>query len=123
VGDVDAERIELPRGALGERAERRLGRRAKAEKPLPPRTDAVAPVKMMVPRPRGTMTRPASRAVRKPAKQAISHTFVKTRVVVSTRGKRTFAPMLKTTTSIAPSSASTRAKSATISSSDRASTP
>ena len=37
--------------------------------------DAVAPVKRIVPRPRGSMSFAASRPVRKPAKQAISQTF------------------------------------------------
>ena len=47
----------------------------KAEKPAAPRIDAVAPVKMIVPLPRGTMTFAASRPARKPAKAAISHTL------------------------------------------------
>ena len=46
-----------------------------AEKPVPPRRLAVAPVKMIVPCPRGTMTRAASRPIRKPAKAAISQTL------------------------------------------------
>ena len=40
---------------------------AKAAKPAPPRTLAVAPVNRMVPWPRGTMWRAASRPTRKPA--------------------------------------------------------
>ena len=39
---------------------------------LPPRILAVAPVKIIVPRPRATMRCATSRAVRKPAKQPIS---------------------------------------------------
>ena len=42
---------------------------------LPPRNDAVAPVKIMVPLPRGTIALAASRAVRKPAKAVISQTL------------------------------------------------
>ena len=39
------------------------------------RIDAVAPVKMIVPFPRGTITFAASRPARKPESAAISHTF------------------------------------------------
>ena len=49
---------------------------AKAEKPAPPRIEAVAPVNRIVPRPRGPMTRAASRPVKKPARAAISQTLV-----------------------------------------------
>ena len=48
---------------------------AKAAKPSRPRTLAVAPVKMMVPWPRGSITLAASRPIRKPLKQAISQTL------------------------------------------------
>ena len=48
---------------------------AKAEKPRPPRRLAVAPVKIIVPWPRGTIALAASRAVRKPAKAVISQTL------------------------------------------------
>ena len=65
----------------------------------------------------------ASRPARKPAKQAISQTLRNTRAVVSAIGKRTFAPMLKTQTSMGRDVGSIRSNSATISSSLRASTP
>ncbi|MNY83603.1 hypothetical protein D3C86_2264790 [compost metagenome] len=48
----------------------------KAEKPDPPRKLAVAPVKMIVPRPRGLMRFAASRPIRKPPRHAISQTLV-----------------------------------------------
>src|SRR4029079_2531416 len=54
----------------------------KGGEPLPPRTDAVAPVKKMLPLPRGSIRRADSRPARKPAQQAISQTFRKTRSVV-----------------------------------------
>ena len=50
-------------------------RRPAAEKPAPPRMLAVAPVKMIVPRPRATIGRDASRPIRKPEKAAISQTL------------------------------------------------
>src|ERR1700687_3736541 len=72
---------------------------AKAAKPLPPRKDAVAPVKKMLPWPRGSISRAASRPETKPAQQAISQTFRNTRSVVSRIGKLTLAPTLKMQTS------------------------
>ena len=48
---------------------------AKAEKFARPRKEAVAPVKMIVPWPRGSITLAASRPVRKPASAAISQTL------------------------------------------------
>src|ERR1700730_18623533 len=72
---------------------------AKAAKPLPPRKLAVAPVKTLLPLPRGTISRADSRPARKPAQHAISQTFRNTRSVVSRIGKLTLAPMLKMHTS------------------------
>ena len=48
---------------------------AKAAKPLLPRMLAVAPVKKIEPRPRGSMVLAASRPTRKPPKQPISQTL------------------------------------------------
>jgi len=72
---------------------------AKAAKPLPPRKEAVAPVKKMLPLPRGSISRADSRPATKPAQQAISHTLRNTRSVVSSIGKLTLAPTLKMQTS------------------------
>src|SRR5712671_6557741 len=72
---------------------------AKAAKPLPPRKLAVAPVKKMLPLPRGSINRADSRPATKPAQQAISQTLRNTRSVVSRIGKLTLAPMLKMHTS------------------------
>ena len=75
---------------------------AKAEKPAPPRRLAVAPVNRIVPRPRGAMRRAASRPVKKPAKQAISHTFKYTCARPPRIEKFTLAPMWKARTSTGP---------------------
>src|SRR6267154_2047076 len=72
---------------------------ANAAYPVPPRKEAVAPVKKMLPLPRGSISRAASRPETKPAQQAISHTFRNTRSVVSRIGKLTLAPILKMQTS------------------------
>ena len=48
---------------------------AKAAKPAEPRRLAVAPVKTIVPRPRGSIARATSRPIRKPASAPISHTL------------------------------------------------
>ncbi|MNL48560.1 hypothetical protein D3C87_1714290 [compost metagenome] len=94
---------------------------ANADMPSRPRTLAVAPVKKIEPRWRGSIARAASRPIRKPPKQAISHTLKYTREVVSRIGKLTLAPMLNTATSSGAMSRSMRAISATVSSSLRAS--
>ena len=64
-----------------------------------------------------------SRAFRKPAKQAISHTLKYLRAVSVRMLSGTLAPMLNTSTSIGPTSRSMRSTSATTSSSLRASLP
>src|SRR6516225_6026998 len=74
----------------------------------------------MLPRPRGSIRRAASRAVRNPAQQAISQTLRNTRSVVSSSGKLTLAPMLKTQTS-SGAAASASWRNVVISSSLRAS--
>ena len=95
----------------------------------PPRSEAVAPVNRMVPRwplagmGRATMRLATSRAFRKPAKQAISHTLKYLRAVSVRMLSGTLAPMLNTSTSMGPTSASTRSTSAATCSSSRASLP
>jgi hypothetical protein len=93
---------------------------AKAAKPLPPRSEAVAPVKKMLPLPCGSISRADSRPARKPAQQAISQTLRKTRSVVSRIGKLTLAPILKIVTS-SGACLSASFRKAVISSSFRAS--
>jgi hypothetical protein len=88
--------------ALGHRPQAGLGRGEGGEPVLAAQGLALAPVNRMVPRPRGVITRAASRPARKPAKQAISQTLLNTWAVVSLIEKRTFAPMLNTTTSSGP---------------------
>ena len=66
---------------------------------MPPRKDAVAPVKKMLPSPRGSTSFAASRPARKPEQQANSQTLRNTRSVVSRIGKLTLAPILKMQTS------------------------
>jgi hypothetical protein len=78
---------------------------------------------MIVPRPRVSITFAVSRPIRKPLKQAISHTFWYTREVVSVMPKRTLAPMLNTATSIGAMSRSMPSTSEIIASSLRASLP
>ena len=80
----------------------RACRRRTPRSPTPPRTLAVAPVKMIVPRPRGIMRRAASRPVRKPASAHNSQILRYLRAVSSRIGAGTLAPMLKTRTSTAP---------------------
>ncbi|MNY34451.1 hypothetical protein D3C86_1687940 [compost metagenome] len=63
------------RAMLWARARRANLAPAKAEKLARPRREALAPVKMMLPRARGSMTLAASRPVRKPARAAISQTL------------------------------------------------
>ena len=94
-----------------------------AANPADPRTLAVAPVKRIVPRPRGVITRATSRPIRKPASAPISHTLRYTRSVVSVTSKRTLAPMLNTATSIGAMSRSMPATSSLICVSSRASEP
>ena len=78
---MQALRPQFTRHAMGQRAQRVFGagKSAKAQKPTPLRTLAVAPVKIMVPCPRGRIKRTASRPTRKPAaaaaSAAISHTL------------------------------------------------
>ena len=72
---------------------------AKAAYPAPPLNEAVAPVKKILPLPRGNISLAASRPARKPELQAISHTLRSTRSVVSRIAKLTLAPMLKMQTS------------------------
>ena len=79
---------------------------AKAAKPAAPRAEAVAPVKIMLPRPRGTMRSATSRAVKKPEKQAISQILKYLRAVSSRMEHGTLAPMLNTITSTGPMSLS-----------------
>jgi hypothetical protein len=67
---------------------------------------AVAPVKTIVPCPRASIARATSRPIRKPPSAPISQTLRYTRSVVSTSGKRTFAPTLNTATSIGATSRS-----------------
>ena len=76
VRHVNALRPKFARHALGQRPKRVLGAREKAENSERPRTLAVAPVKITVPRPRGVITRAASRPAMKPDSAAISHTLV-----------------------------------------------
>ena len=83
----------------------------------------MAPVKNIEPSFRFFIYFAASLPVKKPAKAAISHTFLKTLEVVSSIGKKTFAPGLKITTSIGAISSSTSLKKLFIASSSLASTP
>ena len=99
VGDMDSLRAQFPGQTLAECAQAELCAGKRQRSPLPPRRLAVAPVNRILPLPRGNMQRAASRPARKPAKQAISQTFLKTREVISVIGKLTFAPMLKITDS------------------------
>ena len=72
----------------------------KAAKPDPPLFDAVAPVNIIVPL--SFICFAASLPARNPANVAISQTFLKTLEVVSSIGKNTLAPILKTRQSIEP---------------------
>ena len=77
---------------------------------------AVAPVKKMLPLPRGSISRADSRPATKPAQHAISHTFRNTRSVVSRIGKLTLAPTLKMQTSSAACLSASLRKAVTSSS-------
>ena len=92
---MDVLRAELARHALRQRAQAELGGRERRVA-LAAAQAAVAPVKKIEPRARGSITRAASRPVRKPARHAISQTLRNTRLVVSGIGKLTLAPTLKT---------------------------
>jgi hypothetical protein len=95
----------------------------KAENPELPRIEAVAPVKNIEPSFLFFMYLAPSLPVKKPAKAAISHTFLNTLEVVSSIGKKTFAPGLKTTTSMGAIFSSTSLKRSFIESSSLASIP
>ena len=79
----------------------------KAANPEPPRIDAVAPVKNILPWFLIFIYLAASLPVKKPPKAAISQTFLNTLEVVSSIEKKTFAPGLKITTSIGATFSST----------------
>ncbi len=110
-----------------------LRARARAPSPAPPRagriwrwrrrqsrcrraSEAVAPVKKMLPWPRGSISRADSRPARKPAQHAISQTLRNTRSVVSRIGKLTLAPTLKIVTSSGACLSASLRKAATSSS-------
>jgi hypothetical protein len=90
-----------------------------------PRSEAVAPVKMIVPLgpspSRATIRFATSRPFRKPPRQAISQILKYLRAVSSRMELGTLAPMLNTSTSIGPMADSICSTSATTSSSLRAS--
>ena len=75
VGDVDALRPELARHALRQRPQRVLGAGEGGRSRAEPRMLAVAPVKMIVPRPRGSIALATSRPIRKPPSAPISQTL------------------------------------------------
>ena len=68
-----------------------------------PLIEAVAPLKIMVPRPRGIIRRPASRPTRKPPRQPTRQTCSKNSASVSSSGLGKLLPALYTTQSSTPS--------------------